>query len=283
MKYSKTDLSALREIALGADNVKDLSARCGLSIPQTYKVVEKLRSGRLVETEEGKLSRAPKPHAALLADILLKSPYAVTPLSGSGLAVVMNANGVDTKGLQERTGLSQQTVSKKIREFRKINMLEKFDGYRINEKAWPELASFVAEYGLFLKYANPSLPSGSVVYGEVDGTVVFSNPSELDFPKTAFSRYGEYGLDFDVLGNYYCTCVGDPGISDLLSHSFLICRDGDWRLKMMTVIFYWRVSKDIEESAVPEILKRVSSGESVPGWPPLEEIMTRAEVYEMTP
>ncbi|MDY0237209.1 MAG: hypothetical protein RBR71_14385 [Gudongella sp.] len=251
--------------------------------PETVGSVRRLRDGRLVESRDGRLSRSSYPHSAVLSEVLVRSPDSVVPLSDSGLAVLCSlGDGGTVSDVIGSTGLSQPTVSRKIRQFRGLSMVRgEGGGYLINGSVWPEVAELARQYSLFLRFSDPELPPGSESYGLCRGRKVFSSPSDLPLSRTAFSVYDRYGIDFYPGLNYYCTGDGDVGPQEVFEHSLAVCPAGGWRVRMMTLVFYLKFRGELEDGggrAMSEI-GRVLSGERVDGWVPLGEILERAVMY----
>jgi len=280
---SKNELRALSEISSGADNIRVLSGELDLSGPQTYKVVRSLSEKEFASLKSGTVYIEKKTHIAMLLEILNDSPDSYKVLSDSGLEIIKTlAEPRTVSEISTLTGLHQTTVTRKIDLMRRMGMVKKRGTtYSINEVLWPKMINLARSYDAYTKIADPRVPLGSEIYHLSKDVAVFSSKRSLNDTRTAFSRYGDFGMDIYPGTNYYCTS-GDVDIKDIFLHSlYVIDKDKDWRGKMLALIFYIMHKNELKDVSHPltDDMRTVLSGGRVDGWVPLKEMQERAKVY----
>jgi len=126
------------------------------------------------------------------------------------------------------------------------------------------------------------VPTGSILYYSSKAYAIFSIDKELEYTKTAFSLYSEMGVTLHHFTRYYCTLGSPLTIQDVFTHSLhIIGVDGDWRLKMMALIFYVKYRDELEgvEHPMKDTMNEILKGFRVKGWVPLREMQERADMY----
>jgi len=281
---SKNELRALSEISSGADNIQVLSGELNLSGPQTYKVVRALSEKEFASLKSGTVYIEKKTHIAMLLEILNDSPDSYKVLSDSGLEIIKTlAEPRTVSEISSLTGLHQTTVTRKIDLMRRMGMVKKRGTiYSINEVLWPKMLDLARSYDAYTKIADPRVPLGSEIYHLSKDMAVFSSKRSLKDTKTAFSRYGDHGMDIYPGTNYYCSSDHELSIKDIFLHSlYVVEKRKSWRSKMLALIFYVMHKNELKDVSHPVIddMHTVLSGGRVDGWVPLKEMQERAEVY----
>ena len=282
--FSSGEMEVLSAISLGYDSIQQLSEKTGKSVPQIYKIVGTLRNNDTVRLSDGKVIPERKTHITLLLDVLSNSVYAKISLSGHGLDIL--AELMEPKGTSEVSssiGLHQTSVSKKMRQLEAIGMISKNGRtYVINDRLWPELRSMVDSYAEYNRVNDMRAPPGSKIYYSSEEEVIFANNNSYDLSKTAFSKYEENGIKF-YLGTYYC--INPPRNvtrREIFLHSlYVTAAGGDWRLRMMALIFYVKFKNELGDIEHPlrYEMDRVLKGERVVGWVDVEEMQERADIH----
>ncbi|MCL2031835.1 MAG: helix-turn-helix domain-containing protein [Methanomassiliicoccaceae archaeon] len=281
---SKGELRALSEIGNGAVDVPTLSRVLDLSLSQTYKVVGTLFEKEIAFLEQGTLFIERKTHVAILIDILNDSPDSYIALSDSGMEIIRTL--IEPRTVSEisiMTGLHQTTITRKIGLMRRMGMVRKEGStYSVNEELWPKIMEFARSYGAYARLTDPRMPLGSEVYHSSGGLLVFSNDRVLNNTRTAFSKYGDFGMNIHPGTNYYCSSDTEPDIRNVFLHSlYVVEKDKNWRSKMLALIFYVMHKHELKDVPHPIVddMRTVLSGGGVEGWAPLEEMNERAKMY----
>jgi hypothetical protein len=113
---------------------------------------------------------------------------------------------------------------------------------------------------------------------------VFSHDRDLEQTRTAFSRFGEYGIRIFLDTQYYCNIADPLNVSDVMIHCFeVIATETNWRLRMLALIFYKKYINELKDISHPmkdemECVLGTKEGK-VNGWVPLKEMQERATMY----
>jgi len=284
--YSKSELLLLSYVGKGIAGLTELYAVMGLSKVQIYRIITSLERKNAIKFENGEIVVREQTHLYTLMNIIHDSAAAVTLLSGNGLDIIRLLREPRTAAdIAEKLGISQRTVSRSIKGMRNVSMLsKKADRYVINAEMWPELLELAKRYSDYLESFDGRVPPGSRIYHNTKTLIIFSNDRELMYTKTAFSRFEEYGISIYLDTNYYCNLTSPPTVSEVMQHCYdIIATEKNWRLRMMTLIFYKKFRdelKDIEHPVKDEMEKvlRTRVGK-VDNWVPLREMQERAEMY----
>jgi predicted transcriptional regulator/DNA-binding cell septation regulator SpoVG len=282
---SKKELRALTEISNGADDVPILSGTLNLSRPQTYKVVRALGEKALAYLDHCTLHIEKKTHIAILLEVLNSSKDSYIVLSDSGLEIIRTLIEPHTVlEISSTTGLHQTTIARKIDQMRRMGMVKK-EGttYSINEELWPKIMELARSYDAYARLTDPRVAFGSEIYHLTNDLAVFSSNKILNDTRTAFSRYGEYGMTIYPGTNYYCS-TDHVNIKDIFLHSlYVVEKNKSWRNKMLALIFFVMHKDELKDIRHPVIddMRTVLSGGCVDGWVTLKEMNERAKVYEV--
>jgi hypothetical protein len=126
------------------------------------------------------------------------------------------------------------------------------------------------------------VPFGSEIYHSSADLVVFSSNRTLNNRRTAFSKYGDFGMNIYPGTNYYCSSDSDPAIKDVFIHSLYVAeKDKSWRNKMLALIFFAMHKDELNNVMHPIVddMRSVLNGIPVDGWVPLKEMNERAKMY----
>ena len=284
--YSKTEMLLLSHIGRGATSILELSAATGLSKVQIYRTLASLQKKGAVRSEGGEAVLQGQTHLYTLMNIMHDSSAAVDLLAGNGLDMIRELREPRTAAeVSGILGISQRTVSRLIKSMRNVGMLSK-DGskYTINVKMWPELLPLADQYADHSAAFDERVPPCSRIYHRSRPLVIFSDDRDLEYTRTAFSRFDEYGIRMYPGTQYYCNLPDNLTMCDILLHCFeIIATEKNWRLRMMTLIFYKKYRDEFKGVDHPmkdemELVLRTKKGKAE-GWVPLREMQERAEMY----
>ncbi|MBO7351694.1 MAG: hypothetical protein J6U12_02095 [Candidatus Methanomethylophilaceae archaeon] len=281
--FTESQLSVIHSISKGNDSIPNISESEGLSTPQTYRVVKQLTDMGLVSKKD-KIQLERVPLAASLAKALGSAPDIIHPLSGSGLDILAAMTGQMTvPEIVEEIGLDPSRTYSKMRELLDRSMVIKTGHrYSVNLRVWPEFGQLLADLRRYKEVSIEDVPISASVYHAGREETVFSCDRADGYIRTAFSRYGEYGIDFVPGKEYYSTSDREPDLDTVFLHSlYVISKSDDWRLKMFTLIFYCKYKERLSMPALPVVSEMldVLAGKKVKGWVPLPEMKERAQMY----
>ena len=253
---SKMELRALSEMGNGADVVPALSKALSLGIAQTYNIVKSLIKKDIAANERGTLFIEKKTHIAILLEILNDSPDSFKVLSDSGLEIIRSLTEPRTvSDISSMTGLHQTTITRKIDLMRRMGMVRKKGSiYSINEELWPKLGVLAGSYDAYAKLIDQRVPTGSEIYHLSKDIAVFSSKRVLNQTRTAFSKYGDYGMTIFPGTNYYCSLDHIPDKKEIFLHSlYVVEKDKNWRNKMLALIFFVKHKQELNDVIHPVV------------------------------
>ena len=281
--FTKTQLRVLISVSEGCDTHGKVSESTGISLTQAYRVVNDLRKMDLL-SDAKTLSIKRTPMSSSFTKLLQSVSDVYLPLSSNGAEILAALDEPKTvPEICERTGLELSRTYTKMRELHRRSMVTKQGRkYSVNGKVWPELIPFLEDYRRFLDVNPEGIPVSATVYHRGKDGILFHTSEPEGYGKTAFSVYGEYGIDILSEGSYCRTGKKEPTTDEVFLDSlYVISRTDDWRLKMFTLIFY---CKNRDRITVPDLpvmrdIQKVLRGDRVEGWAPLSEMQERADIY----
>jgi len=257
MRLSKTELKLLKSIAEGNKTVKAISKSLNKSPSQIYRTINQLNEKQILKNLEPEQT-----HIILLMQLLSEYPSLIVPLSGEGINI-----------LAENTNLKKSARAKKISEAKAISLIK---NNKINEKLWPKVKEFIDELKLYESTVDNRVPKGAVIYFKNNKEIVFSTKEAINAQPTAFSAYKDYGIKILTNYNYYFLPKRKLSKEEILKHSIIIAeKEKSAKDIIYLTLFYLKFKlKKID------IIERILKGEKIEGYPSLEEIKERANVYD---
>ena len=183
MRFSKTELKLLEQVALGKSRVPDLSAALKRDKSQTYRVIRSLRQKGFLGLKSGKADASRALHVQLLLGQLSRQPSFVGDLSGCGLKLCLFIldSPKSMREITKATGISADTVFCKLRAARGKSLIKTEGGrYRFNGELWKGLKEFLAELKRYEESYDSRIPPGSSIYRRAGEEIVFSTKAECD-------------------------------------------------------------------------------------------------------
>lgn len=291
MSFSKSELDVIAELGNGNTSVADIAKALDISQSQIYRIAEKLSVKGILNRSGGVLVPEMKTHVNMLLKILAKAKRLAIPLSGTGLEIFMALTEPKTvKEVEMETNLHKTTVLKKINQGRKMSLLL-IEGktYRVNEKIWPDTKECLLELKKYEESVDKRVPVNSEIYFKNDEEIVFSNKEEIDAEKTAFSAFGDYGIKLLLTTNYYCLPRRKLSKENVFRHTLYVAQKSkEIRHLIFVALFYAKYKREIarikHDMLTQDILKnldKIFEGGRISGYPTLQEIKDRAEVYDI--
>lgn len=281
--FTESQLSVIHSITKGNDSIPLISESEELSIPQTYRIVKQLTERGLVSKKERiQLERVPL--AASLAKTLGSAPDVIHPLSGSGLDILAAmTRPMTVPEIVGEIGVDISRTYSKMKELLDRSMVLKTGHrYSVNLGVWPEFGQLLTDVRRYKEISIEDVPVSATVYHAGKKETVFSCDRADGYVRTAFSKYGEYGIDFVPEKRYYSTSDAEPELNTVFLHSlYVISKEDDWRLRMFALIFFcrYRAQLSLPELPIVSEMLNVLAGKKVKGWVPLPEMQDRARMY----
>lgn len=151
--------------------------------------------------------------------------------------------------------------------------------YSLNKTLWPEIGDFVSalqDYQAMRLVPREALHIKSYTEG-----VLFKSIRPQDATPTSFSAYKEYGIELGLRDYYYILPKRELSIQEIFIHSL----DSALELsqKLFCLLFYLKNKNRLENIEHPMMkdLFAVLQGERIKGYPTLEDIADRADLYDI--
>jgi len=151
--------------------------------------------------------------------------------------------------------------------------------FSFNYIVWPELKDFVTslqEYQILRLVPREALLIKS--YGI---SVLFKSLRPQDATFTSFSAYEDYGIELGLRDYYYTLPKRELSIQEVFIHS--LDSAGELQQKLFCVLFYLKNRDKLEAIDHPMMkdLKAVLQGERIKGYPTMEDIEDRTDLYDI--
>ncbi|MDR1691211.1 MAG: helix-turn-helix domain-containing protein, partial [Candidatus Methanoplasma sp.] len=192
--FSKKEMLMLQSVSHGVNTVAGLSSSMDISTPRVYAIASALREKGAIHLEDGMIIPERHTYLNLLLTMLHDHGSASDNLSGNGMDLLAELlTEKNAAELSDVLGEDRRTVMSRINKMKRNGLVYK-DGrsYKINDVFWPELRKLIAEYDTYRKTIDLRVPPDSRIYFRSGDYAVFSSGRDIDYHKTAFSRYGEY-------------------------------------------------------------------------------------------
>ena len=287
MRFSQTDLKILEQLALGTTDIKTIAEHLQKSDKQIYASSQKLKTKNILDLFNGNLEPKKISHVTLLLHLLQKHPNLTTIISGSGLAILRHLiTPKKVTDIVQDTGVSKTVVYDKIQQCLVISIVkQKGDNtYMINPDIWSDLREFLNALNIYDETTDPRVPANSTIYHKNNKEILFSNNSSLDATRTAFSAYEQYGIKLLLPTTYYYLPKKDISKKDVFIHSLYITeKEKDIRHLTYISLFYAKYKNELTDVKHPLLdnIKQILQGKHIEGYPSLEEIQEKADVYDI--
>lgn len=287
MIITKAELELLHQIGVGMRTISSLAAALHKNKTQIYRTVASLvKKGFLEGLQEGTITIGSKVHTSLLLQLLMKHPSIITPFSGSGIAIFTTL--LEPKTITEintLTHLQNSIIYRKIKQGRYIQLIhKKEDIYVINEKIWPLATQFLQELQLYESSIDVRVPANAVIYHKNDTEIIFSSPNAFDATHTAFSAYNNHGIKLLMHTHFYYLPKKYLTEKEIFIHSLYVAeKEKSVRYYTYIALFYLKYKTKLLSIKNPALhsLLEILQGKVIPGFPKLEEIKEKAEIYDI--
>jgi predicted transcriptional regulator len=151
--------------------------------------------------------------------------------------------------------------------------------YSFNYLLWSELKDFVTslqEYQVLRL-----VPREALLIKNYGDSVLFKSIRPQDATPTSFSAYKDYRIELGLRDNYYTLPKRELSIQEIFIHS--LDSAGELSQRLFCILFYLKNRDRLEAIDHPMMkdLKAVLQGERIKGYPTLEDIEDRTDLYEI--
>lgn len=287
MELTTAELELLHQMGVGMRTISSLASALHKNKTQVYRTVASLvKKGFLEGLQEGTINIGSKVHTSLLLQLLAKHPSIITPFSGSGIALFTAL--LESKAITEintLTHLQDSIIYRKLKQGRYIQLVHKKENtYIFNEKIWPLAKQFLQELQLYESSIDSRVPINAIIYYKNDIEIIFSLKEEYEATLTAFSAYDRYGIKLLTHQNFYYLPQKILSEKEIFIHSLYVAeKEKSVRYYIYVALFYLKYKtrlKTIKNHLLDSLLE-ILKGKIIPGFPKLEEIKEKAEIYNI--
>lgn len=287
MKFSKTELKLLEQIAKGKKQVLDIAKTLKKDKSQIYRNIKKLEEKRFINLENKEINPIQTIHVQILFQELARQSSFIENISGCGLAlyttIINEPKSVDK--IIKETGIKRSTIFYKIKKSYRNNLIKKIeDKYQFNKELWTKLAEFIIELEKYEKTTDKRIPIGSVIYHKTDKEIVFSTKTQFDATITGFSVYEKYGIKIYSIDNNYYLPKKILTKKEVFMHSLYRTENDKNIQNLILITLFYIKNKDALSEIQHKILNNINkvlNGEKIKDYPTLFEIKERAKVYDI--
>ena len=286
MQLSPLELSILNQLSKGNNTISSITNNLNKDKSRIYRAKQHLINKEFITFSKKTLKPKITPHITLLLQLLSDHPQMIPVFADSGLPLLTHLITPKTiKDLQQQTNYQKSMIYKKINQAKQYNIItKKQNTYQINQKIWPDLFTFLKELHTYEQTTDPRIPPGSKIYHKTKDEILFSTKQDIDATKTAFSAYPNHGISLLLPTNYYILPKQSLSKKKILIHSLTLTkREHTIRNITFVTLFYLKYKKQINHINHPilENIEKILQGQTIPGYPKKQEIVDKAEVYDI--
>ena len=252
------------------------------------RIITGLQDIGLVERAGGKILLTGTPPAEAFKRLYYSHRASPLPEILSGRRVeLLSRLGQSPRSLgalAEETGISSDTVYYYLQGLRPLGIVSRsMQGkaylYSFNYIVWPELKDFVTslqEYQVLRL-----IPREALLIKNYGNSVLFKSLRLQDATFTSFSAYEDYGIELGLRDYYYTLPKRELSIQEVFIHS--LDSAGEFTQKLFCVLFYLKNRDKLQaiDHLMMKELKAVLQGERIRGYPTLEDIEDRTDLYDI--
>ena len=290
MRLSENEVRALIYITRSEEpaHPSDLQKELSLLKGSVSRIVTRLQDIYLVERVEGESILA----GTLPSEAFKRLYYShrASPLqeilSGRRVELLsrLNSSPKSLESLTRETSIPSDTVYYYLQDFLHLGIISRSKQgkaylYSFNNIVWPELKGFVNS--LMAYQIQRLVPREGLLIKSYEDSVLFKSLRPQDATPTSFSAYGEYGIELGLRDSYYTLPKRDLSVHEIFIHSLDSAESLQQRL--FCILFYLKNRDKLEDVKhfMMESILAVLNGEKIKGYPSLEDIKDRTELYDI--
>jgi hypothetical protein len=288
MRLSQNEIKALLLITSSERILlpRDITNLLGLQRGSVSRIITNLRDKGLVDREDSGivLARAhPADSFKRLYYAHRASPFQLLLADGRiELLSCLDHSTKSAKELHEQAEIPLKTVYYYLHDLARLGVVVTTKKginslYSFNYVYWGALKDFVSA---LQEYDKARLvPRDALLIKIYKDSVLFKSLRVQDATFTSFSAYMDYGIELGLRDNYYTLPKRELSIEEVFIHS-LDSAEGRSQ-KLFCILFYLR-NRDKLQSVLHAMMKDIETvlqGEKVKGYPSLEDVEDRMEMY----
>ena len=184
--------------------------------------------------------------------------------------------------LEEETAIPRKTIYRYLKGFLHLGVVKRSKKGRaflfsFNYIIWKDLKDFVTT--LIEYQALRLVPREGLLTKSYENSVLFKSLRSQDATPTSFSAYENYGIELVLRDNYYTLPKRKLPIQEIFIHSLDSAQELSQRL--FCILFYLKNKNELEgvDHIMMKSILAVLRGEQIKGYPTLEDIKDRTELY----
>ncbi|MBN1234492.1 MAG: hypothetical protein JW999_00405 [Methanotrichaceae archaeon] len=290
MPLSQNDIRALVLITGSREpvNPRTLQAELGLRRETVSRLITHLVEIGLVERKGREVVLAGTLPAEAFKKLYFShraSPlHKILSLRRVELLARLDLTPKSLEALAMETGIPSDTLYGYLKGFLWVGIVSrsrhgKAYHFSFNYIFWPELKEFVTslqEYQVLRL-----VPREALLIKSHENSVLFKSLRLQDATFTSFSAYEDYGIELMLRDYYYTLPKRELSIQEVFIHSL----DSAWESfqKLFCVLFYLKNRDKLEAIDHPMMkdLKAVLQGKRIKGYPTMEDIEDRTDLYDI--
>ena len=289
MRLSESEIEVLVLVA-GAEQAlhpANLSTALSLRLETQSRIVTRLVNKGLLEREDKEIALAKTPAAEAFKGLYFShraSPFSLLLADRRTDLLYWMKNEQRVVALEKETGIPKKTIYRYLKGLLRLGAVKrtKKDSvylYSLNRILWPEIEKFVAALREY--QALSFVPREALLIKSYNDSVLFKSIRVQDATATSFSAYADYGIELGLRDNYYTLPKRELSIQEIFIHS--LDSAGELSGKLYCILFYLKDREKLGATEHPMIkdLKAVLQGERINGYPTLEDIEERADLYDI--
>jgi predicted transcriptional regulator len=286
MWFSESEIQTLVLIA-GAEQAlhpADLSLALNLRPETLSRIVTRLVNKSLLERKDREIALARTPAAESFKRLYFShraSPFSLL-FADRRIDLLSRIESVQksVQVLEEETAIPKKTIYRYLKSLLRLGAVKRTKKdraylYSLNKIVWPEIEDFVA--AIQECQALRLVPREALLIKSYRDSVLFKSIR----PQDATFTYGDYGIELGLRDNYYTLPKRELSIQEIFIHSL----DSAWESsqKLFCILFYLKNRDKLEGIDHPMMkdLKAVLQGERLRGYPTLEDIEDRTDLYDI--
>lgn len=290
MRLNSNEIKALLMITGSDKGIRplDLLDSLGLQRGSVSRIITNLKNKGLVDRENSWIVLANTHPAECFKKLYYAhraSPFDLLLAEGrTDLIACLDEDPKSVKELHEETSIPLKTLYFYLHDLTRLgvavtNKTGRPSLYSFNYVYWGVLKEFVSALQDYDK--SRLVPRDALLIKIYKDSVLFKSLREQDATPTSFSVYVDYGIELDLRDNYYTLPRRELSIQEVFSHS-LDSAEGRSQ-KLFCILFFLKNTDKLGSVQHPMVkdIEAILNGEKLKGYPSLDDIEDRMEIYDI--
>ncbi|MFH1649933.1 MAG: hypothetical protein ABIA93_05265 [Candidatus Woesearchaeota archaeon] len=287
MEFSKIELIILNQIAQESLTLSEIQNNTNKSAKSITEGLKRLKLKDILVYDKNYITPQKTEITSLLLRNIIHNRDFPMLIEGIKLKILIELFEPKTvESIAQDLCIPKSTVYLHLRYLLRRSVIRRAaEKYSFTRDMWPDLTELLVELKRKDELIDERVPPGSKIYEKNRGSVLFEYGKLLDNAVlTAFSAYGTYGIPIETPFVYQRIPSETVTIAQVFLDSLMIAqKDTSVRFNLYLVLFYAKHKKKLKMVKHPLIENIFSAlnGNSVSGFPRIEELMTKAELYDI--